>query len=119
MAGGVARHTSASVRPAGRLGESGRAGPGYPVDRAADEDGWWDAAYSDASLITRLYGGTGDVTTGEGLASSSCSAPGVVVTFLEELRLEETRGSSRRVRVGPSPCRSRPVMGTAGWRGSM
>jgi hypothetical protein len=49
----------------------------------------WDAVYSDASLNTQIDDGTGDLTKGEGLASSSCSAPGVVWVFLEELRLED------------------------------
>ncbi|GAA4506777.1 methyltransferase domain-containing protein [Actinoallomurus oryzae] len=62
---------------------------GYPVNRATGEDRWWSAVYSDASLITQMNDGVGDVTTGEGLASSSCSAPGVVCVFLEELRLED------------------------------
>jgi protein-L-isoaspartate(D-aspartate) O-methyltransferase len=62
---------------------------GYPIDRAQDEDRWWDAVYSDTSLITQIDDGTGDLTKGEGLASSSCSAPGVVCVFLEELRLED------------------------------
>ena len=50
----------------------------------------WDAVYSDASLNTQIdTAGTGDLAKGEGPASSSCSAPGVVWAFLEELRLED------------------------------
>lgn len=62
---------------------------GYPVNRNEDEDRWWAAVYSDTSLITQIDDGAGDLTTGKGLASSSCSAPGVVCVFLEELRLED------------------------------
>lgn len=62
---------------------------GSPVSRSEDEGRWWGAVYSDTSLITQIDDGTGDLTTGEGLASSSCSAPGVVVTFLERLRPED------------------------------
>jgi protein-L-isoaspartate O-methyltransferase len=70
---------------------------GYPVDRRTDEDRWWNAVYSDTSLITQIDDGVGDVTKGEGLASSSCSAPGVVCVFLEELRLE---GHNRVLEIG-------------------
>lgn len=62
---------------------------GYPIGRSTDEDRWWGAVYTDTSLITQLDDGAGDVTTGVGLVSSSCSAPGVVFTFLEQLRLDD------------------------------
>lgn len=62
---------------------------GYAVDRSTDETGWWAAVYSDSSLITQIDDGAGDLMTGKGLASSSCSAPGVVVTFLEQLCPED------------------------------
>ncbi|GAB3959624.1 methyltransferase domain-containing protein [Actinoallomurus acanthiterrae] len=62
--------------------------PGYPVDRAGDETTWWEAVYSDASLVTQRDDGRSDVL-GDGLASSSCSAPGAVFAFLESLRVKD------------------------------
>ncbi|MGH3328236.1 MAG: methyltransferase domain-containing protein [Streptomycetales bacterium] len=59
----------------------------YPVHRVANPAAWWGAVYSDASLVTQFHDGRADVVSGRGIASSSCSAPGVVVTFLEHLDL--------------------------------
>lgn len=64
-------------------------GEDYPVDRSADEATWWDAVYSDTILITQLDDGAGDLTTGEGRPTSSNSAPGAVLTYLEELRVRD------------------------------
>jgi protein-L-isoaspartate(D-aspartate) O-methyltransferase len=61
----------------------------YPVDRAADPERWWAAVYSDTVLVTQVDDGRGDVTAGQGSASSSNSAPGVVVPMLEQLQLHD------------------------------
>ncbi|MEV6982254.1 methyltransferase domain-containing protein [Sphaerisporangium sp. NPDC051017] len=45
-----------------------------------------DAAYADHPIITQLDDGATDIATGEGYYTSSLSAPGVVVDFLELLR---------------------------------
>jgi protein-L-isoaspartate O-methyltransferase len=62
-------------------------GPGepHPVDRVADPGSWWDAVYDDTVLVTQFDDGAGEVTTGEGLPTSSNSAPGAVFAFLEQL----------------------------------
>ncbi|TLP64067.1 methyltransferase domain-containing protein [Microbispora triticiradicis] len=61
------------------------AGPGYRIDRDTDPDAWWDAVYADHPIITQLDDGATEVGGGEGVYSSSLSAPGVVVDFLELL----------------------------------
>lgn len=62
-------------------------GEGYPIDRVADPDRWWDAVYSDTAIITQRADGAVDVAAG-GEPSSSCSAPGTVAEFLEHLAPE-------------------------------
>ncbi|MFF5261861.1 methyltransferase domain-containing protein [Actinomadura viridis] len=59
--------------------------PGYAIDRERDRSAWCDAAYSDRPIITQLDDGTSDVRGGKGRYSSSLSAPGAVVEFLELL----------------------------------
>lgn len=59
--------------------------PARSIDRAADPGGWWNAVYSNMSVITQRDDGTGDPASAEGSASSSNSAPGVVFDFLELL----------------------------------
>lgn len=56
-----------------------------PLDRATDPGGWLDAVYSDVPLVTQIDDGAADVRGGNGLYSSSCSAPGAVTDFLERL----------------------------------
>ncbi|MCT9933183.1 methyltransferase domain-containing protein [Planotetraspora sp. A-T 1434] len=60
-------------------------GPGYAIDRELRPEAWMDAAYADHPIITQLDDGATDVTTGDGHYTSSLSAPGVVVEFLEIL----------------------------------
>jgi len=57
---------------------------GYSIDRSSDMDGWLDAVYSDAAIITQRNDGRADVNGG-GEPSSSCSAPATVAEFLEYL----------------------------------
>src|SRR5690606_21422169 len=52
---------------------------------ATDPDGWWDAAYADQPIVTQADDGATDPGTGQGSASSSLSAPGIVTAFLELL----------------------------------
>lgn len=59
--------------------------PARAIDRNADPDGWWTAVYSDMSVITQRDDGAGDPASAEGSASSSNSAPSVVLAFLELL----------------------------------
>src|SRR5258708_16896429 len=61
--------------------------PERVIDLDADPAGWWDAVYSDMAIITQRDDGTRDPAGGEGLATCSLSAPGVVVSFLELLDL--------------------------------
>ncbi|GAA4231281.1 methyltransferase domain-containing protein [Actinomadura meridiana] len=65
-------------------------GPGYKrvIDRHRDHDDWWDAVYSDASIVTQVDDGAGDPAGGVGEATSSLSAPGVVAAFLELLNVQ-------------------------------
>ncbi|MFD9863452.1 methyltransferase domain-containing protein [Streptomyces alboflavus] len=59
----------------------------YPIDRNQDAPGWLRAVYSDASIVTQLDAGTGDLRTGKGTPTSSCSAPGIVFPMLQALDL--------------------------------
>jgi protein-L-isoaspartate O-methyltransferase len=61
----------------------------YGIDRENDSDTWWDAVYSDAVIVTQIDDGKGDPTRGEGIWTSSISAPGIVVTFLELLDIQD------------------------------
>ncbi|EPH43331.1 methyltransferase domain-containing protein [Streptomyces aurantiacus] len=63
------------------------AGAGYAIDRNQDAPGWLQAVYSDASIVTQLDAGTGDLRTGKGTPTSSCSAPGIVFPMLQALDL--------------------------------
>ncbi|HEX6467889.1 MAG TPA: methyltransferase domain-containing protein [Streptosporangiaceae bacterium] len=58
---------------------------GYRIDRRTDPQAWMAAAYADHPIITQVDDGAGDVGAGEGEFTSSLSAPGVVVDFLERL----------------------------------
>lgn len=60
-------------------------GPGYRIDRERDPESWWDAAYADQSIITQIDDGAAEAGGGDGTYTSSLSAPGVVVEFLELL----------------------------------
>ncbi|TNY36701.1 methyltransferase domain-containing protein [Thermomonospora catenispora] len=60
-------------------------GSGRRIDIATDPDGWWDAAYADQPIVTQADDGATDPGTGQGSASSSLSAPGIVTAFLELL----------------------------------
>jgi protein-L-isoaspartate(D-aspartate) O-methyltransferase len=71
--------------------------PGYAVDRAQDAAGWWGAVYSDASIVTQFDDGAGDVRTGSGSPSCSCSAPGIVFTTLDAL---DVRDHHRVLEIG-------------------
>lgn len=57
----------------------------YLVDRMADPDQWWAAVYSDTVLITQVDDGCGDLAAGEGVSSSSNSAPGPVFSMFGQL----------------------------------
>ncbi|RFS87214.1 methyltransferase domain-containing protein [Actinomadura spongiicola] len=65
-------------------------GPGerQVIDKRRDSEGWWEAVYSDASIVTQVDDGRGDPAGGVGEATSSLSAPGAVVAFLELLDLQ-------------------------------
>lgn len=60
-------------------------GPGHRIDRERDPAGWLAAAYADHPVVTQLDDGSTDVGTGAGSFTSSVSAPGVVLCFLELL----------------------------------
>ncbi len=72
-------------------------GASRAIDRDADPIGWWDAAYSDTSVALQADDGATDPATGGGTISSSISAPGVVVAFLELL---EVRDHDRVLEIG-------------------
>lgn len=58
----------------------------YPIDRDARPGEWWNAVYSDTAIITQMDDGATDPATGAGQRwTSSASAPGVLVDFLERL----------------------------------
>ncbi|WP_433324702.1 methyltransferase domain-containing protein [Spirillospora sp. CA-294931] len=60
-------------------------GPEYAVDRDRAPGAWWDAIYADQAIVTQLDDGATDVGAGRGDYSSSVSAAGVAVEFLELL----------------------------------
>jgi protein-L-isoaspartate O-methyltransferase len=64
-------------------------GEGYPIDRAADPGGWWEAVYSDTVIVTQFDEGNSRLNAGVGTPTSSNSAPGAVFTFLEQLWVHE------------------------------
>lgn len=68
-----------------------------PVDRAANPGQWLDAVYGDVPLVTQLDDGRTDVRGGDGLYSSSCSAPGAVIDTLERL---DPRPGDRVLEIG-------------------
>src|SRR5437868_13936032 len=72
-------------------------GPGRTIDRAADEPGWWDAVYSDASIVTQAADGAADPAGGSAEATSALSAPGAGVAFLELL---DARPGERVLEIG-------------------
>ena len=56
------------------------------IDHAADAAGWLKAAYADHPIVTQIDDGQTDVREGEGwVYSSSLSAPGAVMSFLDLL----------------------------------
>ncbi|GAA3737308.1 methyltransferase domain-containing protein [Salinactinospora qingdaonensis] len=61
----------------------------HGIDADTDPSGWWDAVYSDTSIVFQTDDGTADPTAGTGEFSSSVSAPGVVTRFLELLDLDD------------------------------
>ncbi|WP_289009155.1 methyltransferase domain-containing protein [uncultured Thermomonospora sp.] len=77
-------------------------GPGAPygIDRTRDPDQWLRAAYADAAIVTQVNDGHGDPGTGEGAWTSSLSAPGAVIAFLELLA---PRDHERVLDVGTGP----------------
>ncbi|MGI5325290.1 methyltransferase domain-containing protein [Actinomadura nitritigenes] len=60
-------------------------GAPFAIDRFADPERWREAAYADAAIVTQVDDGAGDPASGRGARTSSLSAPGVVVSFLELL----------------------------------
>ncbi|WP_242903132.1 methyltransferase domain-containing protein [Actinomadura terrae] len=72
-------------------------GPRRGIDRDTDPSGWWDAVYSDGSIVTQVDDGAGDPARGVAEATSSLSSPGVVVAFLELLRV---RPGDRLLEIG-------------------
>lgn len=70
---------------------------GYLADAEADAAGWCAAAYADASVWLQADDGHGDPATGAGFPTSSISAPGVVVEFLQLLTV---RHGNRVLEIG-------------------
>lgn len=63
--------------------------PARVIDLADDPDGWWDAVYSDMAIVTQRDDGAGDPADPDGgFATSSLSAPCVVLKFLQLLAPE-------------------------------
>lgn len=60
-------------------------GPRYGIDHDADPAAWWEAVYSNGSIVTQVDDGASDPTQGRAEATSSLSSPGIVVAFLELL----------------------------------
>ncbi|WP_233510122.1 methyltransferase domain-containing protein [Actinomadura craniellae] len=62
-------------------------GPDRRVDRADDEVAWLDAVYSDTPIVTQLDDGNTPLEKGGDNYTSSLSAPGIVIVFLELLQV--------------------------------
>ncbi|WP_052423070.1 hypothetical protein [Nonomuraea candida] len=74
--------------------------PGYLIDRENDPDTWLKAAYADHAIITQFDDGATKITEGPGRYTSSLSAPGVVVDFLELL---DADSHDRVLEIGTGP----------------
>jgi protein-L-isoaspartate O-methyltransferase len=72
-------------------------GGGWRIDAASDPEGWWEAVYSDSSIIIQVDDGAGDPASGQGRATSSVSAPGSAISFLELL---DPRPNDRVLEIG-------------------
>ncbi|WP_043627090.1 methyltransferase domain-containing protein [Nonomuraea candida] len=75
-------------------------GPAYRIDRTGDPGGWLAAAYADHAIITQFDDGATAVGAGSGRYTSSLSAPGVVLDFLELLAPEP---GHRVLEIGTGP----------------
>ncbi|WP_242895362.1 methyltransferase domain-containing protein [Actinomadura litoris] len=63
--------------------------PNRLVDRAADEGAWLRAVYADTSITTQFDDGATPLEAGGENYTSSLSAPGIVIAFLELLALND------------------------------
>ncbi|WP_240487291.1 methyltransferase domain-containing protein [Actinomadura flavalba] len=64
-------------------------GPARLVRRDVDEEAWLRAVYSDVSIVTQFDDGAGALEAGGEDFTSSLSAPGVVVAFLDLLGVRD------------------------------
>jgi protein-L-isoaspartate(D-aspartate) O-methyltransferase len=65
-----------------------RTGHAYVIDRDADPGAWWDAVYSDTSIVTQLDDGATGLRDLKGDYTSSASAPSTVADLLSLLAPE-------------------------------
>src|SRR5580658_223850 len=72
-------------------------GTGIRIDAIVGPAAWRDAVYSDSSIVIQADDGGTDPASGQGISSSSVSAPGVVIQFLELL---DPRPDSRILEIG-------------------
>ncbi|WP_242890864.1 methyltransferase domain-containing protein [Actinomadura litoris] len=63
----------------------GESGPDQLVDQSADENAWLTTVYSDTSITTQFDDGATPLEKGGENYTSSLSAPGIVIAFLELL----------------------------------
>jgi protein-L-isoaspartate O-methyltransferase len=77
-------------------------GPHYlPVDRETDPEGWWGAAYGPDPVVTQVDDGRAEPPGGPGMAAtSSVSAPDIVLAMLYDLDLRE---GHRVLEIGTGP----------------
>lgn len=86
-------------------------GKGCAISRRADPDQWWSAVYGDGSIITQRDDGTGVADSGQGMPTSSLSAPGVVAEFLELL---DVRPRDRVLEIGTGTGWTAALLGRVG-----
>ncbi|MEO3874412.1 methyltransferase domain-containing protein [Nonomuraea sp. B12E4] len=67
------------------------------IDHDGDPDDWWNAVYSDTSIVTQLDDGATDLATGSGECTSSASAPSTVANLL---RLLDPEPGHRVLEIG-------------------
>jgi protein-L-isoaspartate(D-aspartate) O-methyltransferase len=77
-------------------------GPDRLVDRGRDPAGWWDVVYSDTAIVIQLDDGATEVGAGEGDYTSSCSAPSMVLAFLDLLYVHDHHALIHEVAQGRS-----------------
>lgn len=90
-------HRDLFVPRIGRAVPDFPSGAPYAIDADERPAQWWDAVYSDTTIVTQLDEGGTSLASDTGIPTSSISAPGMVAAFLELL---EVRDHDRVLEIG-------------------